>query len=87
MLQVEVIFFNKMGALEALLVLSSDWPGDSTLNSYWLNFSRAKQKAVQEADWTCIIFYFYDKEFFAIHNKKPYERIFHEVFYVSEIKT
>jgi len=52
-----------MGALEAHLVLSSDWPGDSTLNCYWLNFSRAKQKAVQEADWTCIIFYFYDKEF------------------------
>ena len=32
MLQVEVIFFNKMGVLEALLVLSHDWPGDSTLN-------------------------------------------------------
>ena len=84
MLQVEVIFFNKMGVLEALLVLSPDWPGDSTLNQI---FPCAKQKAVQEADWTCIIFYFYDKEFFAIHNKKPYERIFHEVFYVSEIKT
>ena len=33
-----------MGALEALLVLSSDWPGDSTLNSYWLNFHVPSKK-------------------------------------------
>ena len=71
MFQVEALLLNEMSALEALLGRSSDWPGNFTLNSYWLNFSRAKQNAMQEADWSYIIFYFYDKKFFVIHNKKP----------------